>query len=118
MSRRKAKSWEDISEENRKKLSDLRHDEVEYLSLSGYNKWKTYFITGSSVYIIAIYIFYVRKLTILQPKTLLISFGPIFPYGLILKHLLFDDRMFKKYYETHHQINRLLRETTKKSEIK
>ena len=97
MSRRKAKTWDDITEQNRKNLSDLRMKELEYLDLSGYNKWRSYFLSGSCLYIFSIYVIYFRKLTFLQPKTLLISFGPIIPYGLALKNQFFDSVMYKNY---------------------
>jgi hypothetical protein len=118
MAKRKARTWEDISEDKRNILCELRQKEKEYLQSSGYKSWKKYFISGSVFYLSIIYLFYIRKQQMIGPKSLLVAFGPIFPFGLTLKVMLFDSEKYKNYYDTHIEINRILRETMEKQEYK
>lgn len=116
---RKAKTWEEIDENVKGKLLELRKREIELKQQSGYTKWLNYFIKGSLSYSALYYFFYFRKQNYsFTPKTLSVLFIPICLYGFTLMKLFYDKEKFKEYYMNHLELNRLIKKTSQSSEYK
>ena len=117
--KKKAKSWEEIDEESQKKLIELRTLEKEYKDKSGYNKWFKYFTSGSLIYAFLYYNLLFKKQ---QNKFSFISLASLFiPLGalsFVLTKTLFDKESFLKYYQTHLELNRVIKKISKSSEYK
>jgi hypothetical protein len=117
--RRKAKNWEDLDENSKTELSDLRAKEVEFKNKSGYIKWISYFVPGTIFYSFLFYNFYLKKIT--HPpkiKQLILFVGPILLYGFSLCKAFYDPNAFKEYYDTHIEINRKIKKAFQSSEYK
>lgn len=117
---KKARSWDDIDETVQDKLLTLRAKEKELKDRSGYNKWLSNFSIGSLVYAFAYYNIYFRKQINKQLNIkVLFQLGiPIVMLGYGLMKVYYDKEIFKQYYDTHLELNRLIKKTSKSSEYK
>lgn len=117
--KKKAKSWEDIDQESQEKLLELRALEKEYKEKSGYNKWFNYFTGGSLLYAVIYYkLIFKKQADKLSMKSIMSLFIPLGAYSFVLTKFLFDKDAFLKYYQTHIELNRVIKKITKSSEYK
>jgi len=117
--KKKAKSWEEIDENSQQKLIELRALEKEYKEKSGYNKWFQYFTTGSIIYSFLYYnLIFKKQQNKFSFVSLVSLFLPLGAFSFILTETLFDKESFLKYYQTHIELNRMIKKISKSSEYK
>lgn len=115
---KKASRWEDIEEERRNKLTELRRKELELLEHSGSNKINRYFYTGYGTYSIFLLAFLKLKKKKLNYATFALMVGPIVPYLFCLTKLFGDVNKYKEYFEVRAELNQLIKKSSKSSEYK
>jgi len=115
---RKAKVWEEVDDNIKEKIIELRKNEVEYKERSGYIKWVKFFCTGTAVYSLFFYNFYLKKYNSLNTKTFSFIVIPCTIYGFLLVKMFFNPEAFKEYYNTHIELNRLIKKACQSSEYK
>lgn len=119
--KKKAKTWEDIDDNVKDELLELREKEKMYKEKSGYNKWMKYFATGSLVYSLFYYKIYFKNQTTgqgIKLKSLFYLFAPICLYGFCLLKIFYDKEAFRNYYLTHIELNRVIKKTSQSSHYK
>lgn len=115
---KKATKWDDIEEERRNKLTELRTKELELLEQSGSNKIKQYFYVGYGGYSILLLGFIRYKKLKLSNTTFAMMVGPIIPYLFCLNRLFGDVEKYKEYFQVRAELNQLIKKSSKSSEYK
>jgi len=115
---KKASKWEDIEEERRNKLIDLRKREINLLEESGSNKIKNFFFSGYASYSILLLALIKFRNKKLNNKTLALMIGPIAPYLFLLTKVFGNIDKYREYFEVREELNKLLKKSSKSSEYK
>jgi len=119
--KKKAKTWEEIDDNLKEELLELREKEKMYKEQSGYNTWIKYFATGSLVYSLFYYKVYLKNQSANQNirlKSLCFLFAPICLYGFGLLKVVFNKEAFRNYYLTHIELNRVIKKTSQSNHYK
>lgn len=115
---KKSNKWEDIEEERRNDITELRKREVELLESSGSNKIRDYFLIGYGSYSILLLAYIKLRQKKLNNMTLALMIGPIIPYLYCLTKVFGDIEKYKQYFETRNELNNLIKKTSRSSEYK
>jgi len=115
---KKASKWEDIEEDRRNKLSELRKKEIELLEQSGSNKINKFFYIGYGSYSIFLLAFIKLKQKKLNRGALALMIGPIIPYLFCLTKFYGDIDKYKEYFKVRADLNQLIKKSSKSSEYK
>lgn len=104
----KIKNFNEIPNDIAELLKNKRSEEVEYLNKSGYLKWRNTFIISYLSYAVLFYLIYIRRKKQISSKDSFFLFLPAFPMGYMLQKYMLDYKEFKKYLDTHIELNRLI----------
>lgn len=115
---KKSSKWEDIEEDRRNKLTELRTKELNLLEQSGSNKIKQNFYVGYGSYSVFLLAFLKLKQKKLNNATFALMVGPIIPYLFCLTKLFGNVEKYKEYFQVRAELNQLLKKSSKSSEYK
>ena len=115
---KKVTKWEDLDEERRNKLTELRTKELELLEHSGSNKIIKYFYVGYGSYSIFLLAYIKLKHKKLNNASLVLMVGPIIPYLFCLTKLFGNVEKYKEYFQVRAELNQTIKKSSKSSEYK
>lgn len=119
---KKVAKWEDLNEDTRDKITILRKKEEDLIEQSGYRKIFKGALYGCAFFISIVlfkFRYFVQKFNLTNPKNIsAFILIPTCSYISFLHYLYFDVNKYREYYQTHIELNRVIKLNVKSSHYK